>query len=298
MALHANSHKIFLRRKTTHLESIQKEVPDFMSRSKKYIGSYFESSTSRIVGSGLTIAEQQLLIPDIIGYTPDEREYKKKVIEFFQDMATEVPFGKGKELEIGLTVSNTKPLSKENLPISVMDFIRWRHATKHPRVAPTQEDAIGNMLVEFYVYDPKAVHEGRNKAAVTLDNANAKYLGIKNKPEIVEALLVIYKHNPDEYRDPEDKTAALSRLVNENPEVLLAAMEDSSLQTRAILRKMVEFKLVSIIDSAYYITDDKKNIGYDEDQAIAWLQDTEKNGNTITLLKQKLQEARKLAKTK
>lgn len=264
-----------------------------MARSKKYIGSYFESSTSRIIGSGLSIEEQKLLLPDILGYHPDEREYKKKVIEFFQDMATEVPFGKGKELEIGLTSDNEKPLSSDNLPISVMDFIRWRHAAKHPRVAPTQEDAFGNMLIEFYVYDPKAMNESRNKETILRDNANAKYLSIKNKPEIVEALLVLYKHNPDEYKEAADRTAALSRLVQENPGLLLSAMQDESLQTRAILRKMVEFKLIDIIDSAYYIADDKKNIGNNEDQAIAWLQDTTKNGNTVTLLKQKLQEARK-----
>lgn len=293
---HPNSHKVFLRRKTTHLESIQKDIPEFMSRSKKYIGSYFESSTSRVVGSGLALHEQNLLLPAIIGYVPEEREYKKKVIEFFQDMATEVPVGKGKELEIGLSEDNNKPLSATNLPLSVMDFIRWRHASKHPKVAPTQEDALGNMLVDFYVYDPKAVHDNRNKETAMRDEANAKYLAIKNKPEIVEALLVIYKHNPDEYVEAADKTAALSRLVQENPSILLEAMKDSSIQTRAILRKMVEHKLVSIIDSAYYITDDKRNIGFDEDQAIAWLQDTEKNGNTITLLKQKLQEARKAKK--
>jgi hypothetical protein len=84
--------------------------------------------------------------------------------------------------------------------------------------------------------------------------------------------------------------------VTEKPDILLGAMADQSLQTRATLKKLVEHKLVNIIDSAYYIAEDKTNIGINQDQAVTWLQDNAKNGNTILLLKQKLQEARKQAK--
>jgi hypothetical protein len=77
---------------------------------------------------------------------------------------------------------------------------------------------------------------------------------------------------------------------------LLGAMADASLQTRATLKKLVEHNLVNIIDSAYYLVEDKTNIGTNQDQAVTWLQDNAKNGNTIILLKQKLQEARKQAK--
>jgi hypothetical protein len=293
---HANSHIVFLRRKPSHLEKIQKDIPEFMSRSKKYVGSFFESTTSRIIGSGLTIAEQKLLLPEINGIEPTDKEFKKGVIVFYQEMATEVPYGNGTKLEIGLEKSNEAELSADNMPLKIMDFLRYRHAKNHPRVGSDEDATIGDMLKDFFISDPEALKSADNKAASTRDLANAKYLGIKNKPEIVEALIITYGENPDSYISNEDRITRLSTLVTEKPDILLGAMADASLQTRATLKKLVEHNLVNIIDSAYYLVEDKTNIGTNQDQAVTWLQDNAKNGNTIILLKQKLQEARKQAK--
>jgi hypothetical protein len=297
MSTHANSYKIWIRRKSSHIERIQKDIPEYLARSKKYVGSYFESKTSQVIGSGLTEGEKKLLLPDIIGVSPDEREWKAKSILFFQELATEVPFGDGLKLEIGLEKDNNKPLSENNMPLNIMDYVRYRHIKGHPKVAPSEDDAKGDLLKDFFIYNPQKSRDLANKIAADRDNANAKYLTIKNKPEVVSALLIYYGKNPDLYGTDGDRTTELSNLVIENPEIMLTAMADDSLIKRTTLRAMVSYGVVVVIDSAYY-TKEKVKIGNNENEAVTWLSDTEKNGNTTSLLVGLLQEAKKKNKAR
>ena len=292
---HKNSYKVWIRRKQTNIEKVQKDIPEYIARSKKFASAYWESKDSRVVGSGLTESEKKLLLPDIIGVMPDEREWKAKSIEFYTELATNIPAGEGQKLEIGLEKDNSKPVSENNMPLNLMDYIRYRHIKDNPKTAASQEEAKGNMLKEFYIFDPNAERLATNKKIADRDEANAKYASIKGKPDMVNALLISYGVNPDMILEA-DRVTELSERVQKNPEIILTAMKDESLLKRATIRSMVEYKILVILDSAYYIASDKTKIGSNEDETIIWFSDSEKNGNTITLLLGLLQEAKKKLK--
>lgn len=292
---HKNSYKVWIRRKQTNIEKVQKDIPEYIARSKKFASAYWESKDSRVVGSGLTESEKKLLLPDIIGVMPDEREWKAKSIEFYTELATNIPAGEGQKLEIGLEKDNSKPVSESNMPLNLMDYIRYRHIKDNPKTALSQEEAKGNMLKEFYIFDPNAERLATNKKIADRDEANAKYASIKGKPETVNALLITYGVNPDLILEA-DRVAELSERVQKDPETLLKAMKDDSLIKRATIRSMVEYKILVVLDSAYYIASDKTKIGNNEDEAIIWISDSDKNGNTVSLLLGLLQEAKKKLK--
>jgi len=292
---HKNSYKVWIRRKQTNIEKVQKDIPEYIARSKKFASAYWESKDSRVVGSGLTEGEKRLLLPDIIGVMPDEREWKAKSIEFYTELASNIPAGEGLKLEIGLETSNAKEVSEKNMPLNVMDYIRYRHIKDNPKTAESLEAAKGNMLKEFYIFDPNAERIANNKKIADRDEANAKYASIKSKPDVVNALLITYGVNPDLILEA-DRVTELSERVQKDPETLLKAMKDESLIKRATIRSMVEYKILVILDSAYYIASDKTKIGSSEDEAIIWVSDSDKNGNTVTLLLGLLQEAKKKLK--
>lgn len=292
---HEHSHKVYIRRKSSHLEKIQSNVPEYQSRAKRYIGSYYVSTTSREIGSGLTHEEKKLLLPPLIGIEPTDRDWNKEVNKFYHELVTEIPFGNGRMLEIGLEKGGSK-LSKDNMPINVSDYIRYHQIKGHVKVAENEEEVLGNLLKEYYIYDPKESKKSVLEKADKVDKANSKYLAIKDKPEIVKALLIAYKVNPDTI-EPDEYLVELQKKVQSDPETLLREIDDEQLITKAFISLAVEYKVLSIVDSSYFYNKENKKLGNNLNETISWFADTN-NVNTVTLIRTEVREIREERKKK
>jgi len=289
---HPNSHVVTIFRAGSTLSRAQgKDVEEMFSMAKKSIGSYYEKNSIRI-GSGLSFEEEDILLPLVLDVPKEDREFRKKVSEFYQDIDTEVPFDLGVSLEIGLKDNNENPVSNRNRPIKIMEYLRYRHAIGHPFVAMSKELANGNSMKEFYVFDPKNVQAKNSKKNDEKDAAMQIYLEMKQNATKVDMMLTLLGIDPREFSDDGLRLEALRQQAEANSARFIEVKNEGDLEIRAWIKSMVNTSVLKVIGSKYTDAETKAIIGNSLEETIAFFKD-EENSDQITLLKALLQEALK-----
>lgn len=284
-----NSRKITIYRSGSFLSVAQgKDVQDFFSSSKRSIGSYFESGASRRIGTGLSFDEEALLLPHILDVPAEHTEFRKKLNEFYQDMDTSVPYDTGRILEIGLDHSNTDNVSKGNMPIDIMDYLRYRHAIKHPQVALSKDTADGNTLKEFYIFDKFEVSKKSSKQLEVKDAALAIYQEIKSDDTKVRMALVLLGINPDRL-ETGDYIETLRGAAEKDPKKFLEVMGDKEFEINFWIQSMVNYKIVKVFGKKYFDAETDKLIGNDLEETIYFFKD-DVNSDLIGTMKARLQD--------
>jgi len=300
---HPNSKRITIFRAGSFLENAQKEAQDFMSMSKKSIGSYFAGNLGPAVGTGLSFDEVDVLLPLLIDVPKDDRIFREKVTDFYTKLCTTVPYGTGKELEVGLELDNEKPVTytntegKRNLPIHLQDYIRYRHAIKHPQVAADIAEARGNMLKQFYVFDPEATKVENAQAGRVRDEAIKEYMTMKIDIDKVGAMLTLLGTDirAAEFQGVGREDALTNKLysyVSAAPDEFLKIVKVDHFDIRVLIRRMLATEVIRRIGAQLVDRETGAILGHTEEEAIFWLQDKE-NSDKVSFLKAKLQEAMK-----
>lgn len=289
---HPNSRKVTLFRANNFMQRAQnpendEQIDNYMSVTSVQIGPYYESYTNRLIGSGLTPGEQSLLMPHILYLESDEKGFREKVFEYFNCLVTKIPYATGRELEIGLEKSNDQPVSKENLPIKIEDYVRYRHARRHPWVAADKSEAGGNQLKYFYMYDSEKAAQADNDRVVIQDKAESIWLKIKSQPSKVNMLLTMLGRDEREFLGRQSeikKQTALRDIVSNKAVEFLKVYEEDRFELRYWLKAMVQAKVVKQVGTSYIITENSVKLGASEMEALLYLED-EKNVDTIGFLK-------------
>lgn len=291
---HPNSHIIFFRRKAIFDVEARPELNEYFADSKIGIGSYFGKGSTR-TATGLSISEENLLMPYILAIPSDDREFRKQVNEYFQNIDTKVPADSnppvptdGKPLEIGLEVSNSEPVSKDNLPIKVEDFVRWRQCMGHPWVEASPELAKGNQLIKFYQYDPKAELTTTVTADNLKDQALAQYLTIKANNRLVRMYLTLLGINVQTLTRAGEDVTRLRMMAETKPKDFLLIVQDKDKEMKYLVEEMINFKILDRIGSRILNADGGKELGRDMKETILYLSDTH-NTKELIHLKAKLQ---------
>lgn len=300
--LHVNSRKVTILRKGTLADRAQTAAADFMSMSKKSIGSYWESKNAKGVGSGLTFEEKELLMPRLIDIPKEDRTFLESVRKFFESMVTPVPYDDGLTLEIGLTISNSKPVTyfdedrkAYNVPIAAMDFVRYRHALGHPKVAESLQTATGNMLIDFYVFDPATVLQEDVKISKTKDQALQIYLKVKEDIEKVDVMLTLMGKDPREFsgvQAPTEKIELLRSLADTQAVKFVEEYEDKMFEEKYLIKSMMNTGIIKRIGNQYINAETGKIVGNNLEEAMYFFKDPV-HSDQISILKSNLQEALK-----
>lgn len=292
---HPNSKKITIFRTNSMLSKAQTaDTGDFLETTKVSVGSYFEKRDSRKVATGLTSKEEYLLLPEYVDADPEEREFRKKVAEFFADLDTPVPYRTGKILEVGLSSSNDREVSKDNMPLDVMDYIRYKHAKGHPFMAANKEEGEKDSTKQYYIFDPSAVQDRKKKKSEAQNDALQTYLSVKDSPEKVDMLLTLLGVDIREYSGADadaDKADVLKKLATERYEELNKIQASGDLEKRYWIKSMVKFNILKVFGEKYVDGETKKTIGNSLEETISYFSDEENNSDFIAMYKAKMQEA-------
>ena len=301
---HPNSKQVTIFRAATFVQNAQtggkgadnksnnETVQDWIDLASRHIGPYLQSNSSKSVGSGLSIPEVNLLLPHLINIEADDRDFKKGVEEYFNNLVTKIPPTTGKTFEIGLYTDNSKPLSEKNLPIDIEDYVRYRHAKNHPWVAMSQPEAEGNPLKLFYMNDPEAQLKAFSDKVVLQDKADAIWATIKNQPGKINMMLTLLGKDERDYTGKNADTQKIVDLHNEiknRPAAFLKAYEEDKFETRYWLKAMLKAGVVTEIGTSFVITQNNKLLARSEAEMILYLEN-EENADTITHLKATTQD--------
>jgi len=292
---HPNSHKITIHRLGNFLSNAQRKSNDmFFAGARESIGSYFENQNSHRVGSGLTMEEEKVLMPLVIDTEVTDRDFRKKVTEFFNDITTPVPYDTGVELEIGLEKDNSLPIAADNLPLNTMEFIRYRHAANHPWTAPSKEEGIGNQSKKYYIFDKEMLQGSKTKTRKEQDAAMAIYLKVKIDKEAIDQMLTLLGEDVRKYvgdkNAEENKLEKLHELMILDPVKFKETYDEGELSTRSWINGMIITGVLKKVGKRILDTETSEEIGGSMEEAIFFFLD-EKNSAFVGALKARQQEA-------
>lgn len=268
------------------------DTSGYLSTTKQSIGSYFEGGGSKRIASGLTLSEEKLLLPSLLEVDATHPEFIKKRGEFYMDIDTQVDYTHGRVLEIGLENSNTDSVGTTNLPINLMDFLRYRQILGHPRVAKTKEEATGNQQKTFYIFDKTSVQKKIEQKSAIEDSAMRAYLQIENNPEkVTQALtllgVVIYTKTGE--MEPGAQKQELKAKALKDPNKFLEICETKQFETNYWIRALINAKVLKTIGVKYFDSETEELLANGLEEMVMFFQD-DVNSDKITSLKARWQE--------
>jgi len=264
--------------------------------NKKVIG----ESTRRLGGSQSAINkmlacgdESKLLMPSLLGLSPNSPNWDTRIKQYWNDLSVEV-IQVGKELEIGFNY-NLNDISREKYlkefkelvkskfktdittdeelykfigkvnveetekykyatPISIEDYLLWRYCLVHREVANNIEDVDKSGAIRFYMYSEAEKTQAKIKMYELTNLAMKKYLEVIASAELIDALLYVYQDKLTGL-DAVTKATMVQNHMNTDPKKFLALSSDTALTTKALIEKYISYGILKRLASTSIVVD-------------------------------------------
>lgn len=292
---------IYLRRKKVTSET-RGDDPDTHIRK---LGSIFKGQKPL---SGLSVEEEKKYLAGILGISPTSQEWDKAVRSYWANVSCEVPPGDGLKLQVGMAYNSEEDADNEEngTPLVLEDYILYRFALVHSRVANKAEDAYKSPKIEFYLYSEEKALNDSHSLLKKKQEAYAEYLKIATDESVISAILRLTKDSSDpdgkRYFQPsfmsrKQKDIAIEKVVVENPTHFLTLVKDKSLSTKAFIEECIsEGKLTRLPNTDTIMYGDNTTLGYNLGEAVAFLND-KKNIQILNTLTAQLKHLTKTVNT-
>ena len=265
------SKKVFLRRKDLggHLpQAVRAEATTKLS--SVYV--------NRQPLKGFNPTEEKKYLNGILDVSPEHPDWPKHTKEFWANLTIPVGFT-GVELEIGKD-------DDEN-PLSIMDFIKYNFALKHPHVALTKDEMETEFGKRFYIQDLSREDKVKNNAIKLKKDADKEFIKISSKvSDMKRVLRLMSNSNPDRMTDDQIENA-LYELKSSKPKQFIRIATDKNLTLKAEIEEMVSAGVLRKIGNQIIFIDEI--LGDTMDDAVVHLKD-KKNSGKLTILRAKLKE--------
>lgn len=265
------------------------EVKAWFGMAFKGIGPYFKERTT---ATGLSFEEQKLLLPEIFGIEPTDKDFRKVVNQKYDEFITKIP-QEGIKLQVSL-MDDTKPLSADNMPYNVMDYIKLKHIIGHPEVAKDRNEAEKLFGKRFYLVDP--------------DQATSQAVNVNNLED--KAMVIYMKHKDDKIKTDqiltmlgvgirgmkhEDKVLKLKSFSSKNSkmneseqkeafEQFIKIAEDKNLEFKYLIEEMIGAQYLSKVGTNILLKESGEKIGDNLEDAVLYYKNP-KNSRELNLLK-------------
>jgi hypothetical protein len=297
---HENSIKVKIFRTETFLGGAQgPDVQAYLGESKVSIGSYYTSINSATVGSGLSVEEKELLLPDFVGVSATHPDFMKKVEQWYVDIETKVPYGSGLTLEIGLE-DNTKPLGTKigaginglNKPLIPIDYIRYRHLLGHPYVGASKEAAEGTRK-QFYIFNIVELEKRAKDLSDTKDAALVIFLEVKPDPAKVKMLLTLLGVDTKQFTGKqrnETMLIELRKLADTKPKDFIDVYSRKDFDIEYTIQEMINLGVIRKYGEKYMDPENNNALLANSLDELVFFFKQDDNSSTIIALKARLQE--------
>lgn len=267
-----------------------KEVQIIRREVKSHLPVPVISSSIKILASvfdgqgplrGVTGDEETRLMSTLLGMDPADRDFHAKVREFWIDLRVKVPVD-GVPLKIGLREDGT--------PYNVKDYLIYKWALKHKRVAHTKAEMDNNSQKLFYIHDPEVETKQQNMEVKMRKTAYMEFSKLDRKIDKMKMLLkVLDDVNVDNMTDV-DIENRLEDVLNKDPKAFVDKATDKHLETEAFIVDLISKNILRKIGNSIYYIEEK--LGGDMEETILYLADN-KNSEMLMILKEKLQEVKR-----
>lgn len=265
------------------------EVKAWYGQAWRNIGPYWAHKTS---ASGLTFEEQRILMPEVIGIEPTDKDFRRAVTDFFHNFGTKIPEN-GVRLEISLQ-DDSKPLAPDNLPINIKDYLSYRHLKEHYEVAQDQSEAQRYQHKKFYIMDPDGITKDAIQINELEDKATVVYMKFKEDTIKLDQILTMLGVNINKMSN-EAKLLKFKTLSKRNEELneieqreafdkFITTSEDKDLEYRYLIQEMVGAQYLKKVGTAIHWMESGEVIGQDMDAAVMYFRNP-KNSRDLNLMR-------------
>lgn len=252
-------------------------VQTWLGESYRAIGPYFQN---KAVATGLSFEEQKMLLPEYFGIEASDRDFRKKVEEKYHEFTTAVPKG-GVKLNIGLA-DNEKPLSVDNKPELLKDYLSYRHLVGNQEVAMDEMEAKRNPLKKFYIVDPEKVSDSAISNSKLEDKALELYFNNKDNELKANQILTlmgaskVYDMKPEEKKIKLKSYAVKQAGMNEyqQKEVykkFIDVCEDKDLEVKFLIQELVGAQVLEKVGSNILLKETGEKLGDNVKDAVLFL---------------------------
>lgn len=267
------------------------EVKAWLGQSYRAIGPYYEHN-GKAPASGLSFEEQKVLLPEILGIEPEDKDFRRAVIQFYHELVTSIP-KEGKKLQVSLTNDN-EPLSKNNMPINVKDYVTMRHIIGHPEVAKTKEEAERVYFKKYFILDPDGVTKNAVKINELEDKSMVLYMKHKDDMIKTDQILTMMGVNIKGMK-AEDKLLKLKGFAQKNVNMneheqkdafnkFISVCEDKDLEYKYLIQEMIGAQYLQRVGNNIVYAESGIKIGDNMDDAVLYFRNP-KNSRELNLLK-------------
>ena len=258
----------------------QKELLNHLPKGVRAEAIYKLSSVyvNRQPLKGFTAEEEKKYLNGILDVAPDHVEWPKHTKEFWANLTIPVGFT-GVELEIGLDENDN--------PLSIMDYIKYRFAIKHPHVALTKEEMDTTFGKKFYIQDLSRIDKVKNNEIQMKKDADKEFIKVASDLKSMKRILRLMSNtNPDRMTEDQIENS-LYELKNSDPKKFVRIATDKNLELKSEIEEMVTAGVLRKIGNQVIFIDEV--LGDIMDDAVIHLKD-KKNSGKLTILRAKLKE--------
>ncbi len=265
------------------------EVKAWLGQSYRGIGPYFKDKAT---ATGLSFEEQRLLLPELLGIESTDKDFRRTVNRFFDELVTSVP-KEGLKLQIGLE-DDSRPLGEGNMPLNIMDFIKYRHIRGHRDVALSGSEAQKTFGKRFYIHDPESVSQGAISLNKLEDDAMVVYMKYKDDAIKTDQILTMLGVNI-RYLKHDDKILKLKELSQKNHKFndmeqkdafdrFIKISQDKDLEYKYLIQEMIGAQYLKRVGNNILYTESGKTVGVNMEDAVLYFKNP-KNSRELNMMK-------------
>ena len=227
---------------------------------------------------GFSPEEEKAYMQGILDVSPEHVDWPKHSKNFWADLSIPVGFT-GVELEIGK--------DDDGNPISIMDYIKYNFAIKHPYVALTKAEMDTDISKRFYIQDLTREDKVKNNTIKLKKDADKEFIKVSSNEKSMKRILRLMSNiNPDRLT-AEQVENSLYELKNKDPKKFFTIATDKNLELKSELEEMVSAGVIRRIGNQVVFMDEI--LGDTLEDTIVHLKD-KKNSSKLTILRAKLKE--------
>lgn len=251
----------------------------------KKVGSQWKSGTRDII-RGLTQEEELKYLPSILGIKPTSDDWDSKILEWWANFSIEVPgTEKGIEFEAGFQKSN----KGETEPISLDGYMKYNFCKANSDVANEEED---NLITKtFQLIDKAKVQIEAEQLFTIRKTVDREFLIIVRSTDLnirrkIDWILEIHG-GPDGIGmnisglTDVQKEMALEEFKDKNLSKFGEIINDSSLETKALIQRATSVGQLSLEGNTYFFGN--KSLGNFK-QTVAYYTDSNNQKDRLILV--------------
>jgi len=265
------SKKVFLRRKEVN-NHLPKEV---QAEAVSKLSSVY---VNRQPLKAFDPEDEDKYLKGILDVNPDHVDWPKHSKIFWAELSVPVGFT-GVELEIGM--------DSKDRPISILDFIKYRFALKHPQVALTKEEMDKTTGKRFYIQDLSREDSTRNNEIQVLKDSDKEFIKLSADPVAMKRVLRILSNANPDILSAEQIENNLYAVKSADPKKFLRIATDTNLAVKADIEEMVSSGVLRRIGNQVIFIDEV--IGETLEDAVIFMKN-KKNSGQLTIMRAKLKE--------